>query len=163
MHDESKNRICRYADSLDVITSVVNTIHDAVDNTINPSRAMRALAKNGSNVVITHTASAFSGLAGSSIGATIGTLIFPGAGAAVGAAVGGLSAGLASKELTKKVLEKTPLKKINDCKQKYSIRILIMLMTPFSERVYFRRKILIGVITIIPRRVFYSRGLKGDK
>ncbi|BEM26681.1 hypothetical protein SME05J_02510 [Serratia marcescens] len=111
MHDESKNRICRYADSLDVITSVVNTIHDAVDNTINPSRAMRALAKNGSNVVITHTASAFSGLAGSTLGAVVGTLIFPGAGTAVGAAVGGLSAGIASKELTKKVLEKTPLKK----------------------------------------------------
>lgn len=111
MHDESKDRICRYADSLDVITSVVNTIHAAVDNTINPSRAMRALAKNGSNAVITHTTSAFSGLAGSTLGAVVGTLIFPGVGTAVGAAVGGLSAGFAGKMLIKMVLENTPLKK----------------------------------------------------
>ncbi|QPS20161.1 DUF1269 domain-containing protein [Serratia plymuthica] len=100
-----------YADSLDVITKVVNSIHDSVDNTINLSRAVRALAKNGSNILITHTTSAFSGLAGSTLGAVVGTLIFPGGGTAVGAAVGGLSAGIASKELTKRVLEKTPLKK----------------------------------------------------
>lgn len=111
MHDEDKNLICRYADILDVITKVVNTIHDSVDNTINPSRALRALAKNGSNVLITNTMSGFSGLAGSTLGAVAGSLIFPGVGTAVGAAVGGLSAGSAGKELTKRVLEKTPLKK----------------------------------------------------